>query len=105
MNWLTADLVRALSAPAVLLLVALGIAYAGFRDRNARIRETRELAREAVERAERETERWREAYTASEQARERQSEALREALELGRTATHVVEALRISLGQRQDGGQ
>lgn len=113
MNWFTADLVRALSAPAVLLILALGIAYAGFRDRNARIREARETAalireaaREAVERAERETGRWREAFELSEGARERQAEGLREALEVARTATMAVEGLRQAMHRTDpDGGR
>lgn len=100
-EWISAEVLRELSAPVVLLVLAL-LAFRWWgNDRNARITQIQQSADERVkqaektaERAEREAERWREAFNESEKARERTSGSLQQALEVGRTATATIESLR-----------
>lgn len=97
MEWLSADFLKALSAPALLLLffliIVLAFIMGWVRPRSAvtEIREDRD-ARLAEVKAERDT--WREAHRISEQARELGAEATREQIEVSRAAVDALNGFR-----------
>lgn len=94
MEWLSPEFVRSLTAPGVLLLGSVFLIVVVFRDRNARIRDTREDRDARLEDKDDQIRKLWEALGASETARDRQADGLREALDASRTAVSAVEGLR-----------
>lgn len=94
MDWLSADFVRSLTAPGVLLLASVTLIMMVYRDRNARIRDLREIFEQRVEDKDQQIETLWAALHASEAARESQGEGLRDALDAARTAVAAVDGLR-----------
>jgi len=104
-----ADLLRALSPMAVLLLIVLLIVIGFIRGwiRTAiAIQEVRADRDARLADSQQQTADWREAHRLSETAREKQAEALRESLEVARAAEDALKGFRTATAwaERERGG-